>query len=68
MAVQQGAPAGTHRPLLASAHSETQAGAWEVLVTLIEQVRSRGQSWSWNDGIYEIPMIAASGDCSLATV
>jgi hypothetical protein len=39
-----------------------------MLETLIEQVAPRGQSWSWNDGMYEIPMMAPSGDCSLATV
>jgi hypothetical protein len=39
-----------------------------MLVAPIEQVAYFSQSWSCSTGAYEIPTIAPSGDCSLATV
>ena len=51
-----------------SAHSETQTEASEMLAASIERVACPCQLWSWKEGMYEIPMIAPSGDWSLATV
>lgn len=42
--------------------------ASEMLGASVEQVACPGQLWSWKEGMYEIPMIAPSGDWSLATV
>src|SRR5450755_1907875 len=49
------------RPPLMNHTAGWPADTWDL-------VASSGQSWSCSTGAYEIPTIAPSGDCSLATV
>jgi hypothetical protein len=46
----------------------TMTMTWEPDATCDPVVLPFSQSWSWSTGAYEIPTIAPSGDCSLATV